>query len=91
MIEQRAGAGAQGLEINSFGIGPARLDPAPAEPVRKTGYRPRIHPHSPTRARCSSCGEPAVATRIVDVPGPGLRWHDSCHDCMVAGFKLEQT
>ncbi|MBA2951784.1 hypothetical protein [Streptomyces himalayensis] len=55
-----------------------------------SGYRARIYPHSPTRARCSSCGELAVATRIVDVPGLGLRWHDSCRNCMIAGFKLER-
>ncbi|MBA4865986.1 hypothetical protein H1V43_32510 [Streptomyces sp. PSKA54] len=55
-----------------------------------SGYQARIYPHSPTPARCSSRGEPAVATRIVDVPGLGLRWHDSCRNCMIAGFKLER-
>ncbi len=28
--------------------------------------------------------------RIVDVPGLGPRWHDSCRNCMIAGFKLER-
>ncbi|WP_030180467.1 hypothetical protein [Streptomyces sp. NRRL S-813] len=73
-----------------LGVNPAQLDPAPAGPLRTTGYQARIHPLSPTRARCAACGEPAIATQIVDVPGLGLRWHDSCRDCMVAGAKLER-
>ncbi len=39
----------------------------------------------PTRARCASCGKPSVATRIVDVPGLGLRRHDSCRDAWSPG------
>ncbi|MER6984902.1 hypothetical protein [Streptomyces carpinensis] len=78
------------LALAFLGIDPARLDPAPAGPPRTTGYRARIYPHSPTRAHCSSCGEPAIATRIVDLTGLGLRWHDWCRNCMVAGFKLER-
>ncbi|MGW5477726.1 hypothetical protein [Streptomyces sp. NPDC004008] len=70
-------------------IDPAQLQPAPAGPLRATGFQTRIHP-GPSRRPCSACGQPAVATRIVDVPGLGLRWHDSCRDCMIAGFELRR-
>ena len=75
--------------LQFLGIAPASLEPAPAGPLRTTGYQARITPHSASRASCSACGHPAVATRIVDVPGLGLRWHDSCRDCMLTGYKLE--
>lgn len=72
-----------------LGIDPAALQPAPAGPIRTTGYQARIHP-GPLRRPCSACGEPAVATRVVDVQQLGRRWHDSCRDCMIAGFELRQ-
>ncbi|MER6977266.1 hypothetical protein [Streptomyces carpinensis] len=54
-----------------LGIGSARLDPAPAGPLRATGYRARIYTHSPTRrARCSSGGRPQYGVR--PCPGSGL-------------------
>ena len=71
-----------------LGVDPNRLDQAPPGPPRTTSYQTRINP--PTQRPCSACGEPAVATRIVDVPGLGLRWHDSCRNCMLAGFRLER-
>ncbi|MEV7684442.1 hypothetical protein [Streptomyces bungoensis] len=72
--------------LAAFGIDPARLDPAPDGPLRYSGAGDRIHP--PGRHSCSACGTLAVATRRVHVPGLGLRWQDSCRDCMVAAWKL---
>ncbi|WP_330349607.1 hypothetical protein [Streptomyces sp. NBC_00582] len=67
-------------------IDPAALDPAPARPVRADWW-PRIDIHSADRRRCCSCRALAVATRVVKIPDLGLRWHDQCRDCMVAGIQ----
>ncbi|MFE5407010.1 hypothetical protein ACFQ9Z_38185 [Streptomyces sp. NPDC056580] len=72
--------------LAALGIDPATLDPAPGGPLRYSGVRDRSHP--PGRHRCSACGAPAVATRRLHAPGLGLRWQDSCRDCMIAGWKL---
>lgn len=70
--------------LTLLGIDPAVLEPAPAGPLRYSGYRCRIGP-GPSRRSCSACGRPAVATRRIEVDG--LRWLDSCRDCMVAGAR----
>ncbi|MFD5795579.1 hypothetical protein ACFWIO_18975 [Streptomyces diastatochromogenes] len=72
--------------LATLGIDPARLDPAPGGPLRYSGSRDRISP--PGRYPCSACGEPAVATCRRTIPGLGLRWQDSCRDCMIAGWRL---
>jgi hypothetical protein len=67
-----------------LGVDPTVLEPAPGGPLRHSGYRARLTP-GPSRRSCSACGAPAVAARRVDVNG--LRWLDSCRDCMVAGTR----
>lgn len=74
--------------LEFLGVDPAALESAPDGPLRHSGYRPRITP-GPDRRRCSACGAPAVATRRVDVRG--LRWLDSCRDCMVAGMRMGES
>ncbi|MFF8432345.1 hypothetical protein ACF07Y_45960 [Streptomyces sp. NPDC016566] len=70
--------------LTALGIDPATLDPAPDGPLRYAGSRERIHP--PGRHPCSACGAPAVATCRRTIPDLGLRWQDSCRDCMIAGW-----
>ncbi|MDX2757937.1 hypothetical protein [Streptomyces europaeiscabiei] len=67
-----------------LGVDPAALEPAPDWPLRRSGYQARITPGS-SRRGCSACGKPAVATRRIEADG--LRWLDSCRDCMVAGAR----
>lgn len=70
--------------LGLLGVDPAELETAPDGPLRQAGYRARITP-GPSRRLCSACGSPAVATRRVDADG--LRWLDSCRDCMLAGAR----
>lgn len=67
-----------------LGVDPAALEPAPNGPLRRSGYQARITP-GPSHRLCSTCGKPAVATRRVEVDG--LRWLDSCRDCMLTGAR----
>jgi hypothetical protein len=69
-----------------LGIGTHALEAAPDGPPRHCGYQPRIHPLSPERRCCSSCGAPTVAMRRLDVPGLDLRWVDACRDCVIAAW-----
>ncbi|MFF2515792.1 hypothetical protein [Streptomyces sp. NPDC058086] len=76
------------LERLAFlGVDPASLDPAPSHPVR-ADWLARIEMLSPDRRRCCFCRALAVATRVVDLAELGLRWHDQCRDCMIAGIRL---
>ncbi|GGJ50460.1 hypothetical protein [Streptomyces brasiliensis] len=77
--------------LAALGIDPAALEPAPEAPLRLSGWQARIHPLSLTRRPCSSCGAPATATQVVSVPGSGLRWRDSCRNCMLAGFRAARS
>ncbi|MFQ6148678.1 hypothetical protein ACLMNJ_37435 [Streptomyces seoulensis] len=72
--------------LTVLGIDPHVLEAAPDGPSRRAGFQVRIHPLSPERRCCSSCGALAVATRRLDVPGLGLRWVDACRDCMIAAW-----
>jgi hypothetical protein len=68
-------------------IDPADLDPAPPwAPYRGTGAE-RIDGSRP----CAGCGEPARSTRLVDVPGAGRRWLDTCRDHMLAAARLRPS
>lgn len=72
--------------LRALSIDPANLEPAPAWkfiPTREAMHR--IGP--PTPLPCSSCGAPARATLIIDVPGHGTRWLDRCRDCFLATVK----
>jgi hypothetical protein len=61
-------------------IDPADLAPAPPwAPYRGTGTERIEGDH-----RCEQCGEPAQATRVVDLPGMGRRWLDTCRTHMLA-------
>ncbi|MGW7824460.1 hypothetical protein ACWGLF_41755 [Streptomyces puniciscabiei] len=72
--------------LTALGIDPLALDPAPDGPLRHSGARERIDP--PGRYPCSACGAPAVATCRRTIPGLGLRWQDSCRNCVIARWTL---
>ncbi|MFE2486092.1 hypothetical protein ACFXGR_22880 [Streptomyces mirabilis] len=70
--------------LRTLGIDPAALDPAPPQaPYRGTSLV-RIDGSHP----CARCGLPARATRVVDVPGLGRRWLDTCRDDFLAASRL---
>ncbi|MFE5368239.1 hypothetical protein [Streptomyces mirabilis] len=70
--------------LRTLGIDPAALDPAPPwAPYRGTSLA-RIDGSRP----CARCGQPARATRVVDVPGLGRRWLDTCRDDFLAASRL---
>ncbi|MFE2832135.1 hypothetical protein ACFXI6_13975 [Streptomyces mirabilis] len=70
--------------LHSLGIDPAALEPAPSwAPYRGTSLA-RIDGSRP----CARCGLPARATRVVDVPGLGRRWLDTCRDDFLAASRL---
>lgn len=70
--------------LRTLGIDPAALDPAPPwAPYRCTSTARLDGSH-----RCVRCGQPARATRVVDVPGLGRRWLDTCRDCFLAVARL---
>ena len=71
-----------------LGISPDILEPGPDDLVHTPGWRARVWPDSPTRKPCSACGAPAMATRLVPLPGLGPRWVDYCHGHMVADWGL---
>ncbi|MFE2710156.1 hypothetical protein [Streptomyces mirabilis] len=54
----------------------------------RANWLARIDMHSPHRRRCCSCRALAVVTRVVDLAELGLRRHDQCRDCMIAGIRL---
>ncbi|MFE4818658.1 hypothetical protein ACFRFU_19925 [Streptomyces sp. NPDC056704] len=70
--------------LRTLAIDPAALDQAPPwAPYRGTSLA-RIDGSHP----CARCGLPARTTRVVDVPGHGRRWLDSCRDCFLAASRL---
>ncbi|MEU0818988.1 hypothetical protein [Streptomyces mirabilis] len=70
--------------LRTLGIDPAALEPAPPwAPYRGTSTARLDGGH-----RCARCGQPARATRVVDVPGLGRRWLDTCRDCFLAAARL---
>jgi hypothetical protein len=70
--------------LRTLGIDPAALDPAPPwAPWRGTAVERLDGGH-----RCARCGQPARATRVVDVPGLGLRWLDTCRTHFLAVTRL---
>lgn len=68
-----------------LGIDPAALEPGPDDLVQAPGWRERVYPDSPSRKPCSACGQPAMSTRLVPLPGLGPRWVDECRDHMKIG------
>lgn len=70
--------------LRTLGVDPATLDPAPPwAPYRGTGTARLDGGH-----RCVRCDQPARATRVVDVPGLGPRWLDTCRDCFLAAARV---
>ncbi|MGW2083128.1 hypothetical protein ACWCOW_40740 [Streptomyces sp. NPDC001939] len=66
-------------------VDPRQLAPAPAttsgaEAFARIGRTPQP---------CVACGRPATATRIVDIPGTGPRWIDTCTPHMIATTKTD--
>ena len=74
--------------LAALGVDPATLDEAPDGMLHRTGWQARVHPLSPTRRPCTTCGAPAYATCRLDLPELGLRWLDSCRDHMLAVARL---
>jgi hypothetical protein len=60
--------------LRLLSIDAADLDTAPPWPPYRGLDTARIDGSH----RCAQCGEPAQATTIVDVPGVGRRWLDTC-------------
>jgi hypothetical protein len=69
-----------------LGANPEALEQAPGGSLCYSGYGARSTT-GPSRRACSACGAPAVATRRIDVQG--LRWLDSCRNCMITGVRGE--
>ena len=70
--------------LRTLGIDPAALDQAPPwAPYRGTGAA-RID----GSRSCAQCGQPARATRVIDVPGLGPRWLDTCRADLLAAARL---
>jgi hypothetical protein len=67
-----------------LGVAPATLDPAPDR--RRGPDRVGLSP-----VPCSTCGQPACFTRVVDVPGRGLCWLDRCRPCFLATVALQSS
>ncbi|MER5694973.1 hypothetical protein ACWDBO_31690 [Streptomyces mirabilis] len=73
--------------LRTLGIDPAALEPAPPwAPYRGTSTARLDGGH-----RCARCGQPARATRVVDAPGLGRRWLDTCRDDFLAVARLRPS
>ncbi|MER6693501.1 hypothetical protein [Streptomyces minutiscleroticus] len=66
--------------LRVLGVDPARLDRAPADPVRMPGAAARVGgPQSVPCVACACSGpSPAWSTGTIAVPGHGHRWLDLC-------------
>jgi len=65
-------------------IDPAALDPAPDR--RRGPDRVGLSP-----VPCSTCGQPARFTRVVDLPGRGPCWLDRCRACFLATVGMQPS
>ncbi|MFG2525922.1 hypothetical protein [Streptomyces sp. NPDC048527] len=70
------------LNVNPHQLPPAPATTSGAEAFARIGRTPQP---------CVACGRPATATRIVDVPGTGPRWIDTCMPHMIATTKTVAT
>ncbi|WP_371798430.1 hypothetical protein OG963_04100 [Streptomyces sp. NBC_01707] len=66
--------------LQSLGVDPFQLDPAPPGAPRQSAGAERLDGNHP----CVGCGQPARATGVVTVPGSGRRWLDRCMPCLIA-------
>ncbi|MFG3136157.1 hypothetical protein ACGFZA_08025 [Streptomyces sp. NPDC048211] len=66
--------------LQSLGVDPAHLDPAPPWTPRGTAEIGRLKARHP----CLRCGAQSTVAGAVDVPGLGRRWVDRCMPCLVA-------
>ncbi|MEK0101253.1 hypothetical protein WDA79_22595 [Streptomyces sp. A475] len=65
-----------------------QLPHAPSPPARAEEAFARV---GRTAKPCVACGQPATATRIVDIPDAGPRWIDTCTPHMIASTKAAGT
>lgn len=70
--------------LQVLGLDPAQLPPAPSSTATAEEAFARI---GRTPQPCVSCGRPATATSVADVPGFGPRWIDKCTPHMIAVTK----
>ena len=70
--------------LQVLGLDPAQLPPAPSSTARAADAFARI---GRTPQPCVSCGRPATATSVADIPGFGPRWIDKCTPHMIAATK----
>ncbi|WP_405476368.1 hypothetical protein [Streptomyces sp. NBC_00009] len=70
--------------LQVLGVDPAQLPPAPSSTATAAEAFARI---GRTPQPCVSCGRPATATSVADVPGFGPRWIDKCTPHMIAVTK----
>lgn len=74
--------------LRILNVDSTQLPPALRPPVRAEEAFARV---GRTAQPCVSCGQPATATRIVDVSGAGPRWIDTCTPHMIASTKRDGT
>lgn len=66
--------------LQSLGIDPARLEPAPPGTAWGGAGIERLQGRHP----CARCGHPSTVAGTVDIPGHGRRWVDRCMPCLIA-------
>ncbi|MER5952376.1 hypothetical protein [Streptomyces sp. NPDC001893] len=74
--------------LRILNVEPAQLPPAPSSPARAEEAFARV---GRTAQPCVSCGQPATAPRIVDIPDGGPRWVDTCTPHMIASTRTGGT
>ncbi|MFF2475055.1 hypothetical protein [Streptomyces sp. NPDC058066] len=74
--------------LRILNVNPAHLPNAPSSPARAEEAFARV---GRTSQPCASCGQPATATRIVDIPDAGPCWIDTCTPHMIASTKTGGT
>jgi hypothetical protein len=74
--------------LQVLGVDPAQLPPAPSSPARAEEAFARI---GRAPQPCVSCGRPATATSVADIPGFGPRWIDKCTPHMMAVTKKDSA
>ncbi|WP_371602307.1 hypothetical protein OG345_05305 [Streptomyces sp. NBC_01220] len=66
--------------LQSLGVDPAQLDPAPLWTPCGSASIERLQGRHP----CLRCGQPSTVAGVVEVLGFGRRWIDRCMPCLVA-------
>lgn len=74
--------------LQVLGLDPAQLPPAPSSTATAADAFARI---GRTPQPCVSCGRPATATSVADIPGFGPRWVDKCTPHMMTVTKKDSA